>query len=308
MAREPITGRRSPPTTFDQLQQLLQAEYARLTPSQQRLASQVLSDPEGSAFMTVTEMAQTVRVNEATVVRFAGALGLSGYPALSRLCRERLQAQAQMLSRFRTVEYLTLSGRDPLVGVAGLDRVNLERTFARIAREDWERAVEALAAAPRVHVIGLRKCFAVAYLLSYLLGLVRAEVWQLSLGAGTLTDELRRVRPGDAFVAISIHRYTRDTVRALRRARGQGARTLVLTDTPASPLASLGDLCFYVDTGGVAILRSLTAFVSLTQALVTAVATRLGAETRSSLAEEEELLEDFDVYEHGPDASSTPPA
>jgi DNA-binding MurR/RpiR family transcriptional regulator len=70
----------------------------------------------------------------------------------------------------------------------------------------------------------------------------------------------------------------------------------VLTDTAASPLAPLADVCFYVDTAGVSILRSLTAFVSLAQALVTATAACLRSDTRSSLRLSEELLNEFHVY------------
>ena len=282
--------------TFDELLRVLQSDWGRLTPSQQRVADLVLGNPEDCALMTVTELARNAGVNESTVVRFATSLGLSGYPALSRLCREHLRAQAQLLSRFRAVECLTRDWSDPLTRAVTFDRANLERTFARITEADWQRATDTLATAPRVHVIGLRKCYGVAYVLAYLLGLVRGEVWQLSLGPGTLTDQLRRVEAGDAFVAISIRRYARDTVRALTYARRRGAATVVLTDTAASPLAPLADVCFYVDTAGVSILRSLTAFVSLAQALATATATCLGSDTRSSLLLDEELLDEFHVY------------
>ncbi|WP_327101061.1 hypothetical protein OIE68_21110 [Nocardia vinacea] len=40
--------------------------------------------------------------------------------------------------------------------------------------------------------------------------------------AGALTDDLRRVRPGDRFVAISNHRYPVDAVRS---GRTRSART-----------------------------------------------------------------------------------
>ena len=147
-----------------------------------------------------------------------------------------------------------------------------------------------------MHVIGLRKCHAVAFLLSYLLGLVRPDVTRLDPWAGTLVDELRRVRPGDCFVGIAIHRYSRDTVRAFRWAQQTGATTIAMTDNPSSPLARDATHVFYVDTAGVAVLRSVTAFVSLAQALANAVATARGTQTRDALTLDEELLDEFDVY------------
>lgn len=284
------------PQSFEDLISTLRTRLNQLTPSQRLLAERVLADPEGVAFMTVTDLAAAVNVNESTVVRFATGLGLDGYPGLVRLCRERLREQAQLLRRFANLESLTGQARDPIEQAAAYDQANITRSMSRIDRPTWESATQALAQAPQVHVLGLRKCYSVAYLLGYLLSLVREDVRVLSAGHGTLTDELRRVRAGDCFVGIAIHRYASDTVRAFEWAGSRGAKTLALTDNPASPLSRPADHAFYLDTTGVSVLRSLTAFTALVQALATAVATQRGTEARSALLVEEELLDKFEVY------------
>ncbi|MGW8376633.1 MurR/RpiR family transcriptional regulator [Streptomyces sp. ODS28] len=290
----------SAPRTYDELLDELRRRGSALTRSQRLLADRLMADPEGVAFMTVSELAAAVGVNEATVVRFATGLGLEGYPGLTRLCRERLREQAQLLRRYESLERLGAGEEDLVEQSAALDRANVARTFARIAPAVWESAVDALATAPRVHIMGLRKCHAPAYLLGYLLRLLREEVVTLGAGAGTLTDELRTVREGDCFVAMSIHRYAAETVRAAEWARGRGARCVALTDNPSSPLAASADQVFYVDAAGPSVLRSLTAFTSLTQALSAAVAAQLGHEARSSLLQEETLLKEFHTY-HDPE-------
>jgi hypothetical protein len=57
-----------------------------------------------------------------------------------------------------------------------------------------------------------------------------------------------------------------------------------------------------VDTTGVTILRSLTAFASLVQALATAVAIRLGTQSRSELLLDEELHDAFQVFVDSPES------
>ncbi len=287
------------PETFDELAALLRTRMPQLTRSQQLLAERVLSDPEGVAFMTVTELAKSVGINESTVVRFAAGLGLDGYPGLARLCRERLREQAQLLRRFANVESLAAQARDPLELAVAFDQANIARSMARVDRPAWDQAVEALATAPRVHVLGLRKCYSVVHLFGYLLGLVREDVRVLGGAHATLTDELRRVQQGDCFVAASIHRYSADTVRAFEWAAKRGATAIALTDNPASPLAQSATHAFYLDTTGVSVLRSMTAFVVFVQAMATAVAAARGTEARSSLLVEEELLDTFGVYHGG---------
>jgi len=287
------------PVTYDGLVSVLQERLPSLTRSQKLLAERVMADPEGVAFMTVTDLASAVGVNESTVVRFATGLGLEGYPGLTRVCRERLRAQAQLVRRFGNVERMTQGAGDPLEIALGFEHANITRSLSGIDRKSWAKATKKLASAPRVHVLGMRKCHSVAYLLGYLLRMVRDEVATLSAGQGTLPEELRRVRRGDVFVTIGIHRYSRDTVRAFERAKKVKATTITLTDNPSSPLAAGADHVFYVETTGVAVLRSVTGFVAVAQAMANAVAAQRGVEARSALASEEELLIEFDVYDQG---------
>ncbi|MGW1027770.1 MurR/RpiR family transcriptional regulator [Streptomyces sp. NPDC002577] len=285
---------RQAPDTFDELAARLQERSVKLTPSQRLLAERVMADPEAVAFMTVSDLASAVGVNEATVVRFATGLGLGGYPGLTRLCRERLRQQAQLLRRYAEDQPDT-EGGDLLERAVAQDRANVSRTFARIERAEWDAAVRALAEAPRVHVMGLRTCHAPAHLLGHLLRTLREDVETVGGGVDTLADDLRRVRQGDCFVAVSIHRYAAETVRAFEWARTRGARCVALTDNPGSPLAPIADHAFFVDAAGPSVLPSLTAFTSLVQALAAGVGHVRGRERPAPL-HQEELLESFGVY------------
>ncbi|HTJ69168.1 MAG TPA: MurR/RpiR family transcriptional regulator [Actinospica sp.] len=284
------------PRSFDELATLLQERFSKLSPAHRLLAGRVMADAEGVAFMTISELASEVGVNEATVVRFANGLGLEGYPGLTRLCRERLREQAQLVRRYDQLQQMGGEGGNLLEKSLLQDRTNISRTLARVDQETWAAAVQALSEAPRVHVMGLRKCYAPAYLLGYLLRMLREDVEVVTGNVGTLTDELRRVGPGDCFTAISIHRYTAQTVRAFEWARERGARCVALTDNPASPLARIAHHAFYVEASGPSVLRSLTAFTALVQALGAGVAEARGHEARSTLLREEELLDGFGVY------------
>ncbi|WP_163505937.1 MurR/RpiR family transcriptional regulator [Fodinicola acaciae] len=282
------------PTTYDELRKAMTERLGDYAPGQRRIAQAILDDPEGTAFRSIGETAQLAGVHSSSLVRFAASLGLSGYPALVELCRRQLADQAQLVRRFDRAaegEPSTL-----LATAAEHDRQNIARTVARVDNDDWQAAVDALAHAPHVHVIGLRKCYGVAHLLAYLVRLVRPGVRQIAPVSGSLVDDLRDLAPEDTLVAISIHRYTADTVRVLKAAAGRGLRTIALTDHPSSPLARLADVTFQVETSGVTVLRSVTAFTVLAQALATAVAVRLGADSRAELLTDEQLLEEFSVY------------
>ncbi|MGH3359346.1 MAG: MurR/RpiR family transcriptional regulator [Nocardioidaceae bacterium] len=283
------------PTSYDELRSVLQHRLTGLAPGQQRIAHVLLTDPDGTAFRSIAETARLAEVHQSSVVRFATKLGLSGYPALVALCREQLRVDAQLIARFGRAQQ-HVDGDSLLTRTLDHERENLQRTYTRLSTEQWEQAVRVLATAEHIHVMGLRKCLPVAQLMAYLLRLVRPGVHQISPVTGSLVDELRELHEGDAFVAASINRYTADTVRAFEHAKSRGLTTITFTDTAASPLARGADVTFTVDCEGVTILRSVTAFISLVQALATAVAVSNGTQSRDELLTDEALLTDFSVY------------
>lgn len=283
------------PGDFAELQRTLRDGLDSWAPAQRRIAQLLIDDPQGTAFRSVRETAALAGVHESSVVRFANTLGLKGYPQLVALCRAHIADEALLLNRFGRSEDASRTG-NLLSETLRHDEENLRRTLARIDEVQWAQAVEALAGAPRVHVMGLRKCLPVAQLLAYLLRMVRPGVRQVAPLVGGLVDELRDLEPNDAFVAISIDRYTADTVRAFKAASARGLITIALTDKASSPLARIADVTFLVDCDGVTIFRSVSAFVALTQALATAAAVHNGKRSRDELNSDERLLEEFDVY------------
>lgn len=283
------------PQDYEELQRAIQDRLDTFAAGQQRIAELVLADPEGTAFRTVGETAKLAEVHQSSVVRFAQILGLDGYPGLVELCRQRLASEAQLVSRFKQVEE-RIGSTSVVASMLGHDQDNLVRTLTRVSNADWDTAVQALATADRVHVMGLRECLSVADLMTYLLRLVRPKVHQVSPVIGLLVEDLRDLHGEDVFVAMSIHRYTAETVRALEHARDLGLTTIALTDTASSPLARLADVTFLVDCEGVTVLRSVTAFIALVQALATGVGLFDEQRTREQLLHDEQLLERFSVY------------
>jgi DNA-binding MurR/RpiR family transcriptional regulator len=291
-----MNSRADPELEFDELVGLIRERWDELSPSHRLVAERVLADPEGLAFMTITDLATAVGVHESTIVRFASGLGLAGYPALTQICRARLKERAQLLRRFDNLEGLSTRENSPLQQAVSFDKANITRTFARIDLDTWDRVVHELACAPTVFTLGLRKCYAVSYLLGYLLRLLRPNIKTLELSAGTLPEDLALLKPGDAFVGIAIHRYTAESVRAFKWASEHGATTIALTDNEASPLSRYATHCFYIDTSGVGVLRSMTAFTAIAQALATDVTAALGSSVRGALTIEESLHDEFDTY------------
>jgi DNA-binding MurR/RpiR family transcriptional regulator len=72
-------------------------------------------------------------------------------------------------------------------------------------------------------------------------------------------------------VAFSVARYPMATVVGLEEGRAAGAVTIAITDRPTSPLGTRADIVLVAGSGPLPFFQSLTAAVSVANALVTAV-------------------------------------
>jgi DNA-binding MurR/RpiR family transcriptional regulator len=260
----------SAPGSYQELAELLRDRLPNLTGGQLRIAHLLLADPEGTAFRGIAQAAKLTEVHESSVARFANSLGLPGYPAVMELCRVWLAERAHLARRSED-DHEAPGGL--LAAVLEQEQTNLSRTFRRLEAASWSRAVALLAEAPRVHVIGLRDCAVVADLLCRRLGRVRTGVHR---PAEPVADQVRQFAAGDALFAVSVRRYAAETVRAVAYARDHGLSVITLTDHPASPLADRAEAALFAETGGVGASRSLTACLSVAQALAAEVSLRFG--------------------------------
>ena len=133
-----------------------------LTPAQRRIMHYIMANYEEAIFLTASELAQSVGVSEATVVRLAQALGFDGYPSMQKRFRQGLQNRLSTVTRLeQTVDHVKQVG-DVVVKVLQEDMHNLSQTLRDLPIEVFERAVADMQAAEKIFVVGLRGAHAPA--------------------------------------------------------------------------------------------------------------------------------------------------
>jgi DNA-binding MurR/RpiR family transcriptional regulator len=297
MAAKPrrTKGRRLP-QTFADLVELVDDARPTLTPSQLRLAALVLDGPQEVALAPAADLAERAKVDESTVVRFAKALGLPGYPALRAVCATELQRQASLLSQYDSMRREAFGDDQLFDTLSRFDRSNIDRTVANIDTVEWERIVELTATSENVYAMGLRACFSMAHLLSYQLALVRGNVHQITSLDGTLPEQLAKVTEGDVFIAVSLAPYATQTVAAAEYVAAHGGRGIAFTDRRSSPLAAASSHSVLVAVDGPLLMSSMTAMTHVLQTLIVDVARSLNTTGADEFERTNAALEAFGTH------------
>lgn len=242
--------------------------YPQLTKSQRRLADFIANSYQEAAFMTASRLAKRVRVNEATVIRFAQRLGYSGYPQLIRdvqmIVQEELKAPGEPETQHAPDE--------PFLTALGGEVEHLQRAVNHVSPELAQRLVSALRGARRIYVAGQ----GVSY---YLAGLLATGLASLGLDARVTAGDPQSLALavadlviGDAFVGIAATRESPEVAQAILAARERGANTLAVAWSPISGPAQAADLALTCPAHGPLPMPSTAAMAAFLDALIQALA------------------------------------
>lgn len=264
------------------LMRLLEARAATLSPSQTRLARHLLANYQAVAFSTVAELARAARVSEATVVRFAVALGFAGYPALQKEVRRLVRADLKGTERFHLMTERQPAGASPFDRLLETELDNLQQLRGVADGQPLVPAAQALRAARRVLVVGVRGAAPLAFHLWFALDKLGLDVAR-SLGADTeAMDRIGRMDGRDVVVAIGFPRYLRAMVGLLELAGRRGVRRITLTDSPFAPLK--GEIALHAPAESASFVAFHAAPLVLLNALIEEVAATDRQATLAALA------------------------
>lgn len=229
------------------------------------MAQLILSEPAEVALLTAARVADRLQISESTVVRFAQAIGYAGYPALRRALQEHVRQSLTQMGRMAVTPATSGSAARRSLDQ---DAENLRGLAESLDPAAMAQAVARITGARRVHVIGVRSVFGLADMLAFHLRHLVEQPVLLDPARGLRLDQMVGIGPQDVLIALSFPRYSRVVEGALRIARRHGAKTIVVTDGPLSPLAALADTLFTLGTRSLFFGNSLTAAMALVNALL----------------------------------------
>lgn len=269
----------SKPRNLDALRDLIGRESERLTPRMRDAARYAIDHPNDMALNPVATVAGIAKIAPAAFIRMAKALGFDGYSDLQRLFREPLQHAVKPTFKERIRHFggeQTLDNPDDpaevLRAFSQANVVSLEHLQDDAASMPLQEAIALIQNARIVHVLGLRRSYAVAAYLAYALNRVGQPAVQITGLGGAITEQASTAGPQDLLIAISFPPYAADTLHVCEQIRQSGAKRLAITDAFMSPVAKDADLVLEVNDAKLLGFRSLTSAMCLAQTLAMGLA------------------------------------
>ncbi|MCO5734726.1 MurR/RpiR family transcriptional regulator [Rhizobium sp. SSA_523] len=262
------------PASVQEFEERLLAVTASLPKRLKQCADYVAAHSDRIAVSTVAEMAEGAGVQPSAFMRFCQILGFSGYSEMQRLFRDSyVGGWPDYRTRLDHLRDLgEQNGSRLLAEFVEAGRASLENLLKSVDDQMLEAAVETLAEARIVHIVGLRRSFPVASYIAYALEKMQVPA-VLHSGTGGL-DGACAILPGDALLAITFSPYSAETLALVESVVSRNVPVVALTDATVNPLRKMGATILTVSEVDFGAFRSLSATLCLAIALSTAVGAR----------------------------------
>ena len=280
----------------------LEEVYSALSPQLRLAARYVLDAPDDVGLNSMRTVAAHAGVHPSTLVRLAKELDFSGYAELREPFRQRLRTHGNRYAdrarnlQARGSEQKSSIDASLLQETLQNGNLNLQNTFAATSSAELTELAVLLESARRIYVIGMRKCYPVAYYLHYAFRMFQDNVVLVNGVAATVADDLRDLGNDDVLIAIGFEAYTRGTVRAARYAASVGADVVAITDSSLSPLAEGARQTFVVANDSPSFFRSVASAMALAEAIVAYLVAEGGEAAVNHLTQTEHHLDTFGTY------------
>ena len=266
---------------------------------QKRIAEYIRAHYDKAAFMTANKLALKADVSESTVVRFASEIGYDGYPEMRRALQDMIRIRLTSVQRIQVAKTI-MESRDILQHVLSTDIEQIRLTIEETDRGDFTRAVDEIAGAENIYILGLRSSSFLANFMGFYFNLLFRNsrvVNDSTSGEVEVFEQIVRLSEKDVLIAISFPRYSRRTIRAMQYAKEVGAKTIAITDSRSSPLARLSDIPLCARSDMVSFLDTLVAPLSLVNALIVAVSEKAPGDLYANFERLERIWDECGLYE-----------
>ena len=276
---------------------VIQENLHTFSKGQKKIANFILESYDKAAFMTASRLGKRVGVSESTVVRFAAELGYDGYPDMQKSLQKMIRNRLTSVQRIEVTND-RLGDQDLLSMVLQSDIEKIRQTLEELDRDAFDRAVDAIVAARKIYIIGVRSSAALASFLYFYCNLIFENVALVSANTSSeIFESLLRVGPGDVVIGVSFPRYSSRTVKAMHYSRERGATVIAITDSEASPMAEAAHITLKARSDMASFVDSLAAPLSLVTALIVAVSRKRSQDVARTFQQLEQIWDEYDVYE-----------
>lgn len=252
--------------------QILSERFPQLTKSEKRIANHIRKHQEDCAFLSAGELAETLNLSEATLVRFARSLGFDGYPAMRKVLQNSYRHRITHSSRLRSRLEDMHDSADLFERLVVSDIDYMTQALESVNREELHRAVELIRTHKRIFVFGVGPSVTLVNLMELRLSRFGWQVISMVSAGREILDHLLLMTENDLLFVICFFDVSPTLHLVLDFAREVHCPVVMLTDTLGSIVGNKADVVLAAKRGPMSGFHSLVVPMTIINSLLLSLA------------------------------------
>lgn len=279
---------------------------AKLTKVGKIIADYVMAHTTEACFMTSTELASTLEISEASIIRFSRAIGFKGYMDFQKYLQTcHLETLTKVSGQITdpSVRFVQATKEYPENLHFGIEALkiadaSLRSIFSLNGIDLFNEVIDLILQADKTYIVSNRSNICLGSRLYFLLKQLLPDVYNTGMNTGTVIDHMCDIAEHDCLILFSFPRYSKIDQTALQMAYDINAKIVLITDANNKQLpvfANLADKIMRVDIDSNSFSTSQIGVNFLIELIGNGISRKIGAPVQERLNHVEHYISQFEL-------------
>lgn len=224
----------------------LDSNYASLTKTQKQIGSYIRRAYRSTVFLTLAAISRETGASEATIVRFARALGYEGYSEMQAHMQEYVsESMLTTVERFRLFDRLRPEAEVLRTVIENSEKA-VRRLETLLEASKLRECVQSWHQLRKIMLVGFESTAGLAEYFAYYLSRSGFPVAAVTERTGDLFPLVQEAGADVQIVALLLPRYPQQLINFCVQCHSKGAGLTLISDAPDHPLQGRTEYEFYV--------------------------------------------------------------
>lgn len=280
----------------DNVYKYFEEHFEQFTNTEKRFVHFLLSNKFKAPFLSAYEIANRIKANSSTLIRFAKKIGFKGYPELQKNLGQLLVKEISYLSDFEKAKTFEEPKENNIIQVSlNKSYSNMLELLKNVDEQKIKLFSKKICTSRKKVIIANRSSFSAGHFMYFELNAIIPQVYLLSDYDHSYYDIFGDLNERDVIIAIGVPRYTKLTIDFAQYAVQKKINVIAITDNLVSPLFSLSSICLFVATQSATFHNSNVAMMALIDAVIAQVFSQKKVTSIKRLERKEKIIKDKNI-------------
>ena len=225
----------------------------KLSSSHIQIASYIIINYKEVVFMNSVELSKKVGISNPTIIRFATALGYSGYNDMKRHLQQQVQNELSLLERFHIEiesdlnieKHRATNNTTPLISkIINTEIENMCNMISCLETNNLNNVVKLISSKKYVYIAGSQISYSLANYAHYSLSKIKNNVMQVTTWNKELFDHVKQNGSKAVGIIFALPRYPKATLKIMEEFKRRNIQMIIITDSLLFSYSSMAQNIF----------------------------------------------------------------